>query len=112
MKVVKRVEEQICVVTVEAQRIDAQVALEFKEIMRRETADVPRFVLLDLGAVDFVDSSGLGALVATLKHLAPDRSLALAAVRPPVAKVFALTRMDSVFQIYDTVEDALRAEMV
>lgn len=95
-------------VRVEAARIDAAVAIDFKERMRA-LADGPwPVVLLDLGQVDFLDSSGLGAVVAVLKHLGPDRRLELAALGPTVAKVFRLTRMDSVFTIHPAVPEALR----
>lgn len=87
-------------------RIDASVAIAFKDRMRDITRDVPGRVILDLGAVEFVDSSGLGAIVAAMKQLDGDRSLELAALQPPVAKVFRLTRMDSVFRIHDSAVEA------
>ena len=57
-------------------------------------------VILDLSRVDFIDSSGLGAIVAVMKFLAPARKLELAALTPNVERVFHLTRMDSVFPIH------------
>lgn len=76
------------------------MAIAFKEAVRRAT-DLPgNPVILDLGKVSFLDSSGLGAVVAVMKFLAPERRLELAALTPPVAKVFRLTRMDSVFTIH------------
>jgi anti-sigma B factor antagonist len=94
------------IVTVNAPRIDAAAAIQFKDAMRRVTAEGPDHVILDLGQVDFVDSSGLGAIVAAMKQIGPDRRLDLAALRPEVDKVFRLTRMDSVFVIHDRVEPA------
>ncbi|MCC6306083.1 MAG: STAS domain-containing protein [Rhodobacteraceae bacterium] len=96
------------VVGVEAARIDAAVAIEFKEGMRALVEGPWPVVLLDLGRVEFLDSSGLGAVVAVLKHLAPARRLELAALGPTVAKVFRLTRMDGVFTIHPAVPEALR----
>ena len=64
-------------------------------------------VVLDLHHVAFIDSSGLGAIVAAMKHLAPDRKLVLAGLTPTVEKVFKLTRMDSVFSVFPTIEGAL-----
>lgn len=98
-----------CIISVLETRIDAAAALEFKETVRREAENAPEEVILDLSQVSFIDSSGLGAIVATMKHLAPDRRLVLAGLTPPVEKVFTLTRMDSVFNIYLTLEDALHA---
>jgi|TARA_B110000908_G_C10198241_1_gene424026 anti-sigma B factor antagonist len=42
-----------------------------------------------------------------MKNLAPDRKLILAGLTPTVDKVFRLTRMDSVFGVFPTVEAAL-----
>jgi anti-sigma B factor antagonist len=57
-------------------------------------------IVLDLAQVGFIDSSGLGAIVALRKMLGPDRVLELAALSVSVAKVFRLTRMDGVFPIH------------
>lgn len=96
------------VVRVRAPRIDAAGAVQFKERLRALAGDRGR-VLLDLEEVTFVDSSGLGAIVAAMKMLAPERRLELAALSGNVARVFALTRMDSVFVIHPDAESALEA---
>lgn len=90
-------------------RIDAAVALAFKDGMRATTNDGPETIVLDLRKVDFIDSSGLGAIVATMKHLAPSRKLVLAGLSPAVDKVFKLTRMDSVFSVFSSLDEALEA---
>lgn len=94
-------------VTVGDPRIDASVAIQFKDRMRELTQGVEGRILLDLGRVDFVDSSGLGAIVASLKLLNPGQSLELASLSPTVAKVFRLTRMDKVFPIHESLEQAI-----
>ncbi len=100
-------EHQLQVVTVQEPRIDAAVALAFKDRMRDVTDGGTETVLLDLNQVTFIDSSGLGAIVAAMKHLAPERRIVLAGLSPSVDKVFRLTRMDSVFSLYENVSDAL-----
>ena len=94
------------VIRVRETRIDAAVAIAFKEAMRAATSGAEPRVVLDLGDVLFLDSSGLGAVVAVMKHLGPGRRLELAALTPAVEKVFRLTRMDSVFIIHAAVPDA------
>ena len=66
-------------VTVQGKRIDAASAIQFKDQMRALTADAPDRVILNLEQVEFVDSSGLGAIVASMKQLAPEQKLELAA---------------------------------
>ncbi len=97
------------IVTVTENRIDAAGAIAFKEAMRT-VAEVPSArVLLDLSHVAFLDSSGLGAVVAVMKLLGPERPLELAGLTPTVEKVFRLTRMDTVFRIWPRVSDGIQA---
>ncbi len=107
MEVSANNEGKMCVVSVLEARIDAAVALAFKDAMRQSTDGGEADVVLDLGQVTFIDSSGLGAIVATMKFLAPDRKLILAGLTPAVDKVFKLTRMDTVFSVFNTLEQAL-----
>ena len=100
-------EQQAQIITVHEARIDAAVALAFKNGMRKTTQRTAKRVILDLSAVEFVDSSGLGAIVASMKALGSGRKLILAGLTPTVEKVFRLTRMDSVFPIHATLKEAL-----
>lgn len=88
------------VVRVDEPRIDAVVAIRFKDRMRELAEQPVRRVVLDLSRVEFLDSSGLGAVVAVMKLLEPAQRLELAGLTPTVAKVFTLTRMDSVFTLH------------
>jgi len=96
-------------VAVKEDRIDAAVAIRFKDSMAEAAMDAPSRVILDLSQVAFLDSSGLGAVVATMKLLGSERKLELAGLTPTVEKVFRLTRMDSIFTIYPTPDDALES---
>ncbi len=98
--------ENALVVAVLEPRIDAAVAIQFKDKVREATAAPSERVVMDLSRVDFLDSSGLGAVVAAMKLLGNDRKLELAGLTPAVAKVFRLTRMDSVFVIHTSLESA------
>ncbi|MEL7165918.1 MAG: STAS domain-containing protein [Pseudomonadota bacterium] len=97
------------IVTVKSARIDAAVAIVFKDLMRAETDNDVSAIVLDLSHVEFIDSSGLGAIVASMKNIGPDRRLILAGLTPNVEKVFRLTRMDSVFSVFPSLERALEA---
>lgn len=109
MRLVPNTCEDGLVIAVAEPRIDAAVAIEFKERMRDLIKDAPPRVVLDLSQVGFLDSSGLGAVVAVMKLLAPDRRLELAALTPTVEKVFRLTRMDTVFVIHPAAPDVQRS---
>jgi len=107
MKISTRTEGDFCIAQIDEARIDAASALAFKEGIRSATEDAPSTVVVDLHQVDFIDSSGLGAIVATLKYVTPDRKLVLTGLTPAVQKVFELTRMDRVFTIAPSMEAAL-----
>ena len=108
MNLTSRTEGDLQIIHIAETRIDAAVAIEFKDAMRNETEDGKDIVVLDLSEVQFIDSSGLGAIVASMKQLGRNRKLALGGLTPAVDKVFRLTRMDSVFPLYATLEGALK----
>lgn len=67
----------------------------------------PRMVI-DMEGVSFVDSTGLGSVIAALKMLRGSKGdLRLAAPNQQVRVVLELTTLDRVFAYYPTVEDAL-----
>lgn len=109
MKLTTRQEGELLVVHACEDRIDAAGAIQFKERMREAIQAPSERVILDMSQVMFLDSSGLGAVVAVMKLLGPNRRLELSGLTPSVAKVFRLTRMDTVFVIHATLPDGLRA---
>lgn len=92
---------------VECARVDAAVAVQFKDMVREMSQQGGERVILDMSNVTFLDSSGLGAVVAAMKQLGRERSLELAGLTPAVKKVFRLTRMDKVFKVHATVGSAV-----
>ncbi|CUI56063.1 STAS domain-containing protein [Cognatishimia activa] len=100
------------VLTVRENRIDAAIALQFKDVMRQATLVGPSRIILDLSHVEFVDSSGLGAIVGAMKQLPQGKTLELAGLTVTVAKVFELTRMDTIFSIHADLELAFEDEEV
>lgn len=98
----------VLIVTVGDRRIDAAVAVRFKDKMLELTEHDAKRVILDLSNVEFLDSSGLGAVVGSMKQLGRSRTLDLAGLTPTVEKVFRITRMDRVFRIFENTEAALQ----
>jgi anti-sigma B factor antagonist len=92
------------------ERLDAIVAVQFKDQFRDLTDEQTQRYVLDMSQVKFMDSSGLGAVVAVYKFLGRERKFGIAGLTATVARVFKLTRMDSVFTIHETMEQMLAAE--
>lgn len=66
-------------------------------------------VILDLTAVEYIPSLGLGALVSLLRHLREkEHRLMLAGLRPDVRTTLAVTRLDKLFEIYPSFDEAVR----
>ncbi|MEG4582442.1 STAS domain-containing protein [Microcoleus sp. MON1_C5] len=62
-------------------------------------------VLVDLGAVTFIDSAGLMALVSGLKQAKKmGRSFSLCSVSPGIRMVLELSQLDRVFEIFENVD--------
>ena len=69
-----------------------------------------RNVVMDLAKVEFMDSSGLGTLIALLKRVAGrGGDLKLCCIQKKVRLVFEITRAHRVFEILDTPDEAVEA---
>lgn len=69
-----------------------------------------RNVVVDLAAVDFLDSAGMGSLIALLKRVSERRGdMKVACLQKKVRMVFEITRAYKVFDIYDQVDEAIKA---
>ena len=87
------------IVTVQASRLDASFAPQFKNDMMEIVNGGARRIVLDMSAVKLIDSSGLGTLVSILKALNGQGSIVIRGASPTVLGLFKLTRMDRVFTI-------------
>jgi anti-sigma B factor antagonist len=89
-------------------RLDASTAPALREVLIERISKGERTIILDLRDVTFMDSSALGALIAAAKRLGPTGTIAVAGLAAPVAKLFAVTRMDRVFSVNASVQDAIK----
>lgn len=90
--------------------LNASSARTLKALIQELLEAGPAQVVVDLGRVSFIDSSGLGALVSALKRTRlAGGSLALAALREEARLIFELTMAYRIFDMYDSVEAAMAA---
>src|SRR4051812_6974465 len=89
-------------------RLDLLSAPELRQVLLRAVSAGRRRLVVDLGDVPFVDSSGLGALIGGLKA-ARQAGGALRIARPTeqARVILRLTTLDRVLKPYPTVEEAL-----
>ncbi|NUN63561.1 STAS domain-containing protein [Pseudanabaena biceps] len=89
-------------------RLDVTTAAEF----RRQVSDIaaaptpPKYLLVDLQNITFMDSSGLGALVSALKSIRNSNGdMVICGANDQVQMLFELTSMTKIFKIYENPED-------
>jgi len=92
----------VLIVKPSEKRIDASVATEFKGKMVDWINEGNTKIILDLVNVDFIDSSGLGAIVSSLKAIGGHGALVISGLQETVMGLFRLTRMNKVFQIFSS----------
>ncbi|GAA4095162.1 STAS domain-containing protein [Mucilaginibacter panaciglaebae] len=66
-----------------------------------------KHIILNMDQVEYIDSSFVGALVALLRQLMTvKKDLILVGLRKEIADLFALIRLDKVFKIYSSFDEA------
>ena len=97
-----------CAVLKVAGEVDAYTAPMLRERIRDLGAKDVVHLVADLSAVDFLDSTGLGALVGGLKRLREvGGSLALVITAPRILRLFQITGLTKVLAIHPTVTEAV-----
>lgn len=98
----------VTILSLRAERLDANNSDMVKDELKKLFAGGAKKVLVDLGEVRFIDSSGLGALVSGFKNAVAGRGrLTLSGLQSQVASMFELTRLNRVFDVFPTTEEAL-----
>lgn len=92
-----------------AGEVDVYTAPKLRERLIGLVGDGHHKIIVDMTAVDFLDSTGLGVLVGGLKRIrANEGSLALVCNAERILKIFRITGLTKVFPIHDTVDEALQ----
>lgn len=74
--------------------LDLAVADRLQEALDEAVKDDKRALLIDLGACEFIDSTGI-ALLMRAQTTSPDRKLVVFGASGAVARVFSVTGLDS-----------------
>ncbi|BAT55758.1 putative anti-sigma factor antagonist [Nostoc sp. NIES-3756] len=91
-----------------AGRLDITTAWQFRLKLQECISKLSRHVVVNLGQVNFIDSSGLTSLVAGMRDADKvNGSFRICNVHPEAKLVFEVTMMDTVFEIFETEEEAL-----
>ena len=86
--------------------LDASKSSEFREEISSLLKSDVKIFLVDFKDVNFMDSSGLGALVLAFKTVrACDKKMVLCSINEQVRILFELTGMDKVFEVFTNREE-------
>jgi anti-sigma B factor antagonist len=84
-----------------------ETAPKFQRAVHHENAET---MILDLSDVPYIDSVGLGSLVAAyVSHQKTGRCLVLTGLKPRVLKVMEITKVDDFFLTFGTTWEAVEA---
>ena len=88
--------------------IDMKCSGKIKDKFAEIFLQKPNSIIVDLTEVGFMDSSGLAVLVGALKQSRnSDCKLKIANLTEDIRAIFEICRLETIFQIYDTVDEAL-----
>jgi anti-sigma B factor antagonist len=91
-------------------RLDLTSSSELKEKVKEYLDQGKLNIILNLAHVDFINSSGLGTLVSTLKEVRKARGrIALCSLAPYVQEIFEITQLSHIFDIYPGEDEAQSA---
>ncbi|MHC5613323.1 MAG: STAS domain-containing protein [Nostoc sp.] len=97
------------IVLTPAGRLDITTAWQFRLKLQECISKLSRHVVVNLALVNFIDSSGLTSLVAGMRDADKVKgSFRISNVHPEAKLVFEVTMMDTVFEIFETEEEALK----
>lgn len=83
---------------------------KFQEELHQKLPSETKKIVFDLSSLDFIDSACLGSLVGLIRELrAKGGDIYLADCQDEVRSIFQLTRLDKIFTITDTVDQAVSA---
>jgi anti-sigma B factor antagonist len=107
MHVLSSEKDGILVCQVDSRVLDASSARAFKDEIKPLLTQDARLVL-DMSKVEFIDSSGLGALVSCLRQAhAVGGEIKLSSLRKPARALFELLRIHRVFEIFNSSDEAI-----
>ena len=101
--------DDVVIVTV-AGEVDVYTAPQLRSALEERVAAGQNKIVVDLQGVAFIDSTGLGVLVGQLKALRKvEGSLRIVCSDERILRLLAITGLDQILPLHDSVDDALTA---
>ncbi len=108
MKYSTRKEKEFFVIQLRGKVMGGPESSEFHDDLKKAVSDGDKKVVLDLGEVEWMNSSGLGLLISSLSTMRnAGGELKLARVTDKIESLLVITKLNSIFEVYPTVEAAM-----
>ena len=108
MQIKEKIENGVAILTFKGDLLGEPDTTTVREKIRSLVNDEVKHVIVDLGGVNYMNSSGLGTLISSLTTMkGAGGDLRLARIGEKVQNLFIITQLVKVFDTYETVERAL-----
>ncbi len=108
MKIKSKVYENVVVIELKGKIMGGPEAKEFRDELQKHLDDGIKRVVVDLGKVNWMNSSGLGILIGGLTTVRNNLGdMKLARVTDKIKSLLMITKLVQVFDSHDTVEGAI-----
>ncbi len=105
-----RTEGDVSIVELSGKMMSDDDTSALRSKVKSLVGDGVRKIILDLGDLQWMNSSGLGVMVAAVSTVkGADGVLKVARTPERIHSLFRITRLEQVFDIYNTVEEALNS---
>jgi len=106
MEIIEKMSGNIAILKLKG-RLDAASAKDVKDKVASFACEKKVNLVIDMGEIDFIDSSGLGVLVASLRSAnKAGGDIKISSLQDQVRTIFELTRLHRLFEIFDDSESA------
>lgn len=110
MSIVEEIIDDVVIVIINLERATLSEADNLRNIINNKIDLGYKKFIIDLGSVEFVDSTFLGVIVGSLKKAAKlNGDLKLVGFKPPVRSMFELTRLFRVFETHSDLQEAIKS---
>lgn len=108
MSINTREEGDVFIITLKGKIMGGPESVDMFEELKNSFTEKRKKVVIDLSAVDWMNSTGVGLLMSAATRLrGHGGEMRLAISNPKVDDLFKLSKLDKVFKMYPTVDDAV-----
>jgi len=110
IKIIEKNIENIAVCSIEGKLSGIEGKGQVQDKVRIIMEEGLTKVVLDLGKVNWIDSTGLGELIASLSSIKKkEGNMVLSNIQAPVQSLLKMTNLTQIFDVYSSVEEAVTA---